>query len=114
MDMWRNPVTMNGGDVVCHNRCRAVSLGEEDISSKLTSSIINNSNGSLNNSFDSSSNNGGNNPDNTFSLKSYIVNIAANEPVHMKRELNKNDISERKGMDISWKERMNDYSFMKR
>jgi len=104
---------MNCADVVCHNRCRAVSLGEEDISSKLTSSAINNSNGSLDNSFD---NNGSasNNPDNTFSLKSYIVNIAANEPVHMKRELNKNDISERQGMDISWKERMNDYSFMKR
>lgn len=106
-------------DMVCHNRMRAVSLNEEDaasITSKLSAANsdldlngVGNNNGSLDSSFD-----GCNNNDNTFSLKSYIVNIASNQPIQMKRELNKSDISEKKNMSVSWKDRQNDYSFMKR
>jgi len=117
MDMWK----ANNNDIVCHNRLRAVSLGEEerDAISKITAANSDSdfsNQPSLNNSFENDTA-AGNNNDNSFCLKSYIVNIAANEPVNMKKERQgHDDVSEARNpnMAMSWKERQNDYSFMKR
>jgi len=111
MDMWR----ANNSDIVCHNRLRAVSLNEDDIAfNKMNgagsdSDFSSSNQSSLNNSFENE-----NTGNSSFSFKSYI---AANEPVNMKLERdgrNKEDGTDARHMNLSWKERQNDYSFMKR
>ena len=131
------------------NRMRAVSLGEDDTVSICSNGKLSTANSdpdTLNSSFDSNSsmagsggqNGGGQNENNnnlSFCLKSYIVNLSANqhrEPEAMMRRaapagvgsgggaVNKssdmvmNSGGEAENMAISWRERMNDYSFMKR
>lgn len=110
MEAWRN---LGQEPVVCHNRMRAVSLGEDDTSS-ITSKLS--TSGSEQDVMSNSPMN-----DNTFSLKSYISNITRSpeKPVESFRrgEMMNNmntrlDMNENRSM--SWKERQNDYSFMKR
>eukprot|EP00088_Acartia_fossae_P064800 TRINITY_DN7981_c0_g1_i2.p1 TRINITY_DN7981_c0_g1~~TRINITY_DN7981_c0_g1_i2.p1 ORF type:complete len:164 (-),score=59.96 TRINITY_DN7981_c0_g1_i2:763-1254(-) len=136
----------SGGSSAFMNRMRAVSVGDDDTVSICSNGKLSTANSdpdTLNSSFDSNSSvsgqngvNGQNENNNNlpFCLKSYIVNLSANqhrEPEAMMRRapagvgsgggaVNKssdmvmNGGGEAENMAISWRERMNDYSFMKR
>eukprot|EP00088_Acartia_fossae_P007785 TRINITY_DN13650_c0_g1_i1.p1 TRINITY_DN13650_c0_g1~~TRINITY_DN13650_c0_g1_i1.p1 ORF type:complete len:116 (+),score=49.41 TRINITY_DN13650_c0_g1_i1:136-483(+) len=115
MEAWRN---LGQEPVICHNRMRAVSLGEEDTAS-ITSKMSNSSSDpdvSAGNNNNSGSDMNADSNDNTFSLKTYISSITSgSEPAErMKWEVNRSDVNEAENRSMSWKERMNDYSFMKR
>jgi len=119
MEAWRN---LGQEPVVCHNRMRAVSLNEDDTASfaRITSASSENEVQPGSNSPTSSNNNlntvaENNNKDGgqaAPSLESYITTITSNTSVEAKSHCR--HVPHAENRKISWEERMNDYSFMKR
>jgi len=118
METWRN---LGHEPVVCHNRMRAVSLNDDDTASfaRITSASSENevqptttsSNNNLNTVVEN------NNKDQAPSLESYITatitsSSANNRSVEAKTHCR--HVPHAENRKVSWEERMNDYSFMKR